>query len=53
VKASAFDEAELVRNIERSGARARLIGGRALVIPGLQVLTADYDFWIARGDGSR
>jgi len=41
-----FDEIELFRHIGESGARALLIGRRALVALGLPVLTADYDFWV-------
>lgn len=41
-----FDEIQFFRAVEMSGARALLIGRRALVILGLPVLTADYDFWI-------
>lgn len=47
---SAFDELEFFRAIEASGARALVIGRRALVLLGLPVLTADYDFWIAIDD---
>ena len=47
---SAFDEAAFFRELHRSGARALLIGRRALVLLGLPVLTADYDFWIAIDD---
>jgi hypothetical protein len=46
VQASEFDEVEFFRAIARSGARALLIGRRAMVALGLPVLTADYDFWI-------
>jgi hypothetical protein len=46
MEGSEFDEIEFFRVIQRSGARALLIGRRALVILGLPVLTADYDFWI-------
>jgi hypothetical protein len=46
VQGSDFDEAEFFRSIARSGARALLIGRRALVALGLPVLTADYDFWL-------
>jgi hypothetical protein len=45
-----FDELAFFRAIHRSGARALLIGRRALVLLGLPVLTADYDFWIAIDD---
>lgn len=45
-----FDEVAFFRAIHESGARALLIGRRALVLLGLPVLTADYDFWIAMDD---
>jgi hypothetical protein len=41
-----FDEPGFFRAIGESGARALLIGRRALVALGLPVLTADYDFWV-------
>lgn len=47
---SSFDERAFFAAIHRSGARALLIGRRALVLLGLPVLTADYDFWIATDD---
>ena len=47
---SAFDELAFFKAIQDSGARALLIGRRALVLLGLPVLTADYDFWIAIDD---
>ena len=47
---SSFDELAFFRELHRSGARALLIGRRALVLLGLPVLTADYDFWIADDD---
>jgi hypothetical protein len=50
MRAPAFDEAEFFRSIDRSGARALLIGRRALVLLGLPVLTADYDFWVHPDD---
>lgn len=46
VQADSFDEAAFFRAIANSGARALLIGRRALVALGIPVLTADYDFWI-------
>src|SRR5436190_11377442 len=45
-----FDELAFFRAIHESGARALLIGRRALVLLGLPVLTADYDFWLAIED---
>lgn len=41
-----FDEREFFQRIAASGARALLIGRRALVVLGLPLLTADYDFWV-------
>jgi hypothetical protein len=46
MEGSEFDEVEFFRAVQDCGARALLIGRRALVILGLPVLTADYDFWI-------
>lgn len=48
--ASEFDEITFFRALQDSGAQALLIGRRALVLLGLPVLTADYDFWIAVDD---
>jgi hypothetical protein len=49
-----FDEIAFFRALQRSRddgtVRALLIGRRALVILGLPVLTADYDFWAAPTD---
>jgi hypothetical protein len=50
VRGTDFDEVAFFRAIHDSGARALLIGRRALVLLGLPVLTADYDFWIAIDD---
>lgn len=46
MEGSEFDETAFFRAIERSGTRALLIGRRALVLLGLPLLTADYDFWL-------
>jgi len=46
VEGSLFEEAEFFRAIADSGARALLIGRRALIALGIPVLTADYDFWL-------
>ena len=48
--AGAFDELDMFRRIAESGARALLIGRQALVVLGLPVLTADYDFWLHADD---
>ena len=53
MKGSEFDETEFFRAIQNSGARALLIGRRALVALGIPVLTADYDFWIHIDDIAR
>ena len=50
---SSFDEEEFFRAIAGSGARALLIGRRALVALGIPVLTADYDFWVHPDDAAR
>jgi len=50
MRASEFDEVAFFKAVEGSGARGLLIGRRALVILGLPVMTADYDFWIAIED---
>lgn len=50
MRGAEFDELAFFGAIHRSGARALLIGRRALVLLGLPVLTADYDFWIAIDD---
>ena len=50
MQGSEFDEIAFFRAIHASGARALLIGRRVLVLLGLPVLTADYDFWIAIDD---
>jgi hypothetical protein len=47
MRSGAFDELAFFGAIHESGVRALLIGRRALVLLGLPVLTADYDFWIA------
>ncbi|MCC7124937.1 MAG: hypothetical protein IT178_08815 [Acidobacteria bacterium] len=53
MKGTEFDEVAFFRAIADSEARALLIGRRALVVLGLPVLTADYDFWIHIDDIER
>ena len=53
MRGSDFDEIAFFRALQQSGARALLIGRRALVLLGLPVLTADYDFWLAIDDIAR
>ena len=48
-----FDERVFFQGIAQSGARALLIGRRALVALGLPMLTADYDFWVHPDDVAR
>lgn len=50
MEASSFDEVAFFRAVQGSGVRALLIGRRALVVLGLPLLTADYDFWLAPED---
>ena len=50
MQASDFDELAFFRALHQSGSRALVIGRRALVLLGLPVLTADYDFWLAVDD---
>jgi len=52
VEASKFNEVEFFRAIATSGARALLIGRRALIALGLPVMTSDYDYWIAADDAA-
>jgi hypothetical protein len=46
VESGEFSDEDFVRTLAESGARALLIGRRALVLLGVPVLTADYDLWI-------
>lgn len=50
MQASQFDEIAFFRAIADSGARALLIGRRALIALGLPVMTRDYDYWIPADD---
>jgi hypothetical protein len=52
MEGSSFDELDFFRAIETSGARALLIGRRALVALGIPVLTADYDLWVHPEDAA-
>jgi hypothetical protein len=52
VQPSEFDPIAFFRAIERSGARALLIGRQALIVLGLPVLTKDYDFWLHPDDAA-
>jgi len=52
VQASAFNEVEFFRAVATSGARALLIGRRALIALGLPVMTSDYDYWIGADDAA-
>jgi hypothetical protein len=52
MKGSDFDEAAFFRAIAGSGARALLIGRRALVALGIPVNTVDYDFWLHADDAA-
>ena len=50
MEGSRFDEDRFFDAIHQSGARALLIGRRALIALGIPVLTGDYDFWVHRDD---
>jgi hypothetical protein len=50
MQASPFDEDAFFRAVANSGARALLIGRRALIALGLPVMTRDYDYWIPSED---
>jgi len=50
VEAHEFDEIAFFSAVANSGARAVLIGRRALIALGIPVLTADYDFWLHLDD---
>lgn len=52
MQVGAFDEAAFFRVIDDSGARALLIGRRALIALGLPVTTFDYDYWIHTDDAA-
>jgi len=53
VQESEFDQRTFFRAIADSGARALLIGRRALIVLGAPVGTFDYDFWIHVDDIER
>lgn len=53
MQAESFDELAMYRAVSRSGARALLIGGRAMIAMGIPILTADWDYWIHRDDIAR
>ena len=46
VLAGEFSDEDFLRTLDASGARALLIGRRALILLGAPVLTADYDLWL-------
>ena len=49
---SEFDESLFFQAIAASGARALLIGRRALITLGLPLMTRDYDFWLHADDAA-
>jgi hypothetical protein len=50
MEGSVFDEGTFFAAIASSGARALLLGRRAMAALGLPVLTADYDYWLDPDD---
>jgi hypothetical protein len=53
MEAGDFDELDLFRALDRSGARILVIGRKALIMLGLPVATHDYDLWIHIDDIER
>jgi hypothetical protein len=53
VDAEPFDERAFYQAVAGSGARALLIGRRALIMRGLPVMTSDYDLWMPSADIER
>lgn len=53
MEGTVFDETEFFRSIANSGARALLIGRRALVALGLPMITGDYDYWVHVEDAAK
>jgi hypothetical protein len=53
MEGAALDEDTLFATIETSGARALLIGRRAMIVLGIPVMTADYDLWLHIDDVER
>jgi hypothetical protein len=50
VDGGGLDDEAFFRTLQASGARALLIGRRALIALGAPVMTADYDLWVHRDD---
>ncbi|MBI5514475.1 MAG: hypothetical protein HY909_11945 [Deltaproteobacteria bacterium] len=50
MQGSEFDQAGFFAAIAASGARALMIGRRAMIALGLSVMTQDYDFWVHGDD---
>jgi hypothetical protein len=50
VHAGEFSDEDFFRTLQASGARALLIGRRAMIALGAPVMTADYDLWLHRDD---
>ena len=46
MQAGEFSDEDFVRGLAGSGARALVIGRKALILLGAPVLTADYDVWV-------
>lgn len=46
MEGSELDDETFFRTLQASGARALLIGRRALILLGAPVVTADYDLWL-------
>ena len=53
MEASEFSDEDFFRTLQVCGARALLIGRRALIALGAPVMTADYDVWLHQDDIER
>ncbi len=53
MEGSTFDEVAFFRAVAAAGVRALLIGRRAMVLLGVPVMTADYDYWLSIDDVER
>jgi hypothetical protein len=53
VEGSELTDEDFFRTVAQSGARALLIGRRALILLGAPVVTADYDLWVHFDDVER
>lgn len=53
MQAGEFSDEDFFRVVTESGARALLIGRRALILLGAPVMTSDYDLWLHFDDAEK